>query len=85
MPYLNLDPNYPDHPKTVRLIGLLGDMADALPIRLWSYCARIHPKDGSLKGYQDSEIEAIIKWRGAPGKAIESMLAVGFIKRTECR
>jgi hypothetical protein len=83
MPYLNLDPNYPDHPKTVRLISVLGDTADAYPIRLWAYCARIHPKDGALRGYSDSEIEAIMRWKGTSGEAVRAMTALGFLKRTK--
>ena len=81
MPYLNLDPSYPEHPKTIRLIGLLGEMADALPVRLWAYCARVHPRDGYLKGYSSAEVEAIIKWRGEPDLAVKSFVSVGFIRK----
>ena len=80
MPYLNLDPNYPDHPKTIRLIARLGPTADIFPIRLWAYCARIHPRDGYMKGYTDQEVEAVIKWHGEPGLALKNLLAVGFIR-----
>jgi len=83
MPYLNLDPNYFDHPKTRRLVGILGPMADVFPIRLWAYCARVHPSDGSMKGYSDIEIEGIIRWSGTPKIAIQAMTAVGFIKHTK--
>lgn len=79
MPYLNLDPNYFEHPKTRRLVGLLGPMSDVLPLRLWAYCAKIHPIDGRLKGYEAGEVEAIIGWSGAPKAAIAAMVKVGFI------
>jgi hypothetical protein len=81
MPYLNLDPNYFEHPKTVRLMAWLGETADVFPIRLWAYCAKIHPADGTLKGYSEVEVEAVIKWRGDTGKAVKALMAVGYLKR----
>jgi uncharacterized protein (DUF3820 family) len=82
MPSLNLDLNFEDHPKTRRLIGILGDDADALPVRLWLYCGRIHPKDGRMKGYSIGEVEAAMRWRGEPGVAVAAMLKVAYIKKT---
>ena len=80
MPYLNLDPNYFDHPKTRRLVGLLGQMADVLPLRLWAYCARVHPSDGAMSRYSDLEIEGVIHWIGVPKEAVRALCAVGFLK-----
>jgi hypothetical protein len=88
MPYLNLDLDYFDHPKTVRLIGLLGRGADLLPIRLWCYCGKYHAENGELTGYSPEEIEtAALKWWGQPGKAVEAMLRPfqgrpGFLEQT---
>lgn len=79
MPYLNLDPNYFDHPKTRRLIGILGPMADVMPLRLWAYCAKFHPQDGRMKGYGAGEIEAIIQWHGVSGAAISALVKVGYL------
>jgi hypothetical protein len=88
MPYLNLDLNYFDHPKTRRLIGILGPLSDILPLRLWAYCAKIHPSDGVLKGYSDQEIHGVI---GADNDAhtspmgsftvTDALVRVGFLKR----
>jgi hypothetical protein len=78
--YLNLDPDYFTHPKTVRLAGLLGPGADILPIRLWAYCAKHHPVVGALNGYSARELEAVIGWQGPPGKAVEGLVKVGFLK-----
>lgn len=83
MPYLNLDTNYFDHPKTKRLVGLLGPMADVLPIRLWAYCGRIHAKDGVLRGYSPAEISGVMGWNGDPIKAVRAMTEVGFLTRTK--
>lgn len=83
MPYLNLDPNYPGHPKTRRLMGLLGDTADCYPVRLWSYCARFHPRDGRMIGYSAVEVESALEWRGESGKAVEALLKVEYLRAIE--
>lgn len=83
MPYLNLDPNYPEHPKTIKLIAWLGELGDAIPIRLWAYCARIHPKDGHMKGYSEDAVETVIRWRGEQKKAVNGLIAAGFIRKTK--
>jgi len=80
MSYLNLDPNYFQHPKTLRLIGLLGKGADVLPIKLWAHCAKFHV-DGELRNYSEAEIESSIAWTGASGQFVESMLKVGFLDK----
>jgi hypothetical protein len=83
MKYLNLALNYFEHPKITRLVGLLGKGSELFPIKLWTYCGRVHPKDGALKGYQDKEIEAIIGFDGNQNGAVSAMIAVGIIKRTK--
>jgi hypothetical protein len=77
MPSINLDLDYFNHPKTQRLVGLLGRGAEVLPIRLWTYCGKYHSEDGSLTGYTDQEIEAICGWWGPYGKMIAAMLECG--------
>jgi hypothetical protein len=79
MPYLNLDLDYFDHPKTRRLIGLLGRGAAELPIRLWAYCGKYHSLSGSLAGYSAQEIESIVGWWGKPGELVEALTRVGFL------
>lgn len=84
MPSLNVSPDYPEHPKTRRLIARLGPLADALPIRLWCYLARYHPANGSLRGYSPAEIEAaVLAWHGEPGAAVAALIAVGFLDQSE--
>lgn len=82
MPSINLDLDYPDHPKTRRLVGILGRGAEAMPIRLWCYCGKYHRNDGSLSSYATEEIEALLDWHGEPGKAIQALVRVGFLDRT---
>jgi hypothetical protein len=81
--YLNLDPNYFTHPKTRRLIGLLGRGAEVLPIRLWCHVAMHHAESGRLTGYSAQEIEAIVEWWGKEGIAVASMVKVGFVDEHE--
>lgn len=83
MPTLNLDLDYFEHPKTKRLVGLLGRGAESLPIRLWCYCGKYHRKDGSLSAYSSEEIEALVDWRGQKGKAIEALAKVGFVDEVD--
>lgn len=80
MSSLNFDVNYFDHFKTKRLIGILGKNAELLPIKLWAYCAKIHPETGRLDGYSVREIEFLMGWDGEQGKAVTALVLVGFLK-----
>jgi hypothetical protein len=79
MPDLNLDLDYFAHPKTTRLIGLLGKGAEVLPIKLWAYCGKYHKEHGKLTGYSTQEIESIVGWWGDSGVFIQAMLKVRFL------
>ncbi len=83
MPSLNLDLDYFDHPKTRRLVVLLGPGAEILPIRLWTYCGKFHPKDGSLVGYSEDEIEKFSGWAGMKGLLYKALLSLGFLDTVE--
>lgn len=81
MPNLNLDLDYFSHPKTVRLVGIIGDGADIYPIRLWAYCGKYHVADGVLKGYSKGEIEGALGWRGKGGELVDALLKVGYLDK----
>ena len=81
MPFLNLDLDYEDHPKTRRLVGLLGKGAEMIPIRLWAYCGKYHCETGELTAQTPQEIESIVKWWGPSGKAVEAMIGTGFLDK----
>jgi hypothetical protein len=81
MKSVNVDLNYFTHPKTTRLIRLLGKGAEAIPIRIWCYCGTHMPEDGVLKGFSAAEIEMIAEWKGEPGKAIKALKIVGFLDK----
>lgn len=80
MAYLNLDPDYFGHPKTKRIVGILGKRAEVFPIRLWCYCAKYHAQDGKLRGYSAEEIEGLIDWDGEKGQLTAALVKVGFLK-----
>lgn len=81
MPRINVDSDYFDHPKTHRLKVYCGPEADIYPIRLWSFVGKYFPKDGILKGYSPTEIEAIVGWNGIAGSLISALERVGFVKK----
>lgn len=81
MPSLNLDVDYFDHPKTKRLIGLLGRGAEVLPLRVWCFVGKYHPESGRLTGYSAQEIESLAGWWGKPGAGVAGLVKVGFLKK----
>jgi len=80
VPYLNVDLNFREHPKTKRLAGLLGPGSESLPLWLWLYVGRIHPGTGRLEGYEDAEIEAIVGWSGTAGDFVKAMKKVEWLE-----
>lgn len=83
MAYLNLDPDFPDHPKTRRLIGLVGGNAEALLVRLWCFVTKYHGDSGRLAGYTSQEIEAIVRWDGAPGVLVGALCTLGWLHKAQ--
>jgi hypothetical protein len=85
VPNLNLDLNFFDHPKTRRLVGLLGRGSEVLPIKLWAYAGKVRAEDGRLIGHAAQEIESIAGWWGKPGEMLEVMLRDGtrFLEQEE--
>lgn len=77
---LNLDLDYFDHPKVVKLRKLLkDDGADVYPIRLWVYCGKFHSKDGRLQRYSASDVERVLRWNGKRGRLVKAMLATRML------
>jgi hypothetical protein len=63
----------------MRLISLVGETADAFPLRMWSYLGKFHAKDGIFHGYSAKEIEGLIRWKGEPGELVAALVKVGFL------
>lgn len=83
MAFLNLDMDFLTHPKTMRLVGLLGKGSEILLIRLWIYCGKFHCENGRLDGYTAQEIESHVGWWGRQGMAVEALIKLNFIEQTE--
>ena len=81
MPNLNLDIEYFDHVKTVRLVGLLGKGSEVLPLKLWCRAAKHHAGTGRLTDYSAQEIESLVGWWGNTGHMVEAMVKVGFLEQ----
>lgn len=80
MPSINLDLDYFTHPKTKRLVRLLGRGAEVIPIKIWCFCGRHHPETGILTETSGQEIEAMVGWWGRPGEAVAAMLEIGLLE-----
>lgn len=80
---LNVDLDYFSHPKTRRLVGILGKGAEVLPIKLWAYCGKYHAELGQMIGYTCGEIESIIEWAGTPGEAVAALLKVKYLEQID--
>lgn len=83
MPELNLDLDYFDHPKTRRLVSLLGKYAELLPIRLWIYSGKYHCETGKLTGCTAEDIELEVKWTGTRGQCVDALVKVGFLNHSD--
>lgn len=82
MPTLNLDIDYFEHPKTLRLGDVLANDPQAVlyPIRLWFHCAKFRKKGWIPLAYQ-AEIERACKWNGEPGRLITTFVKEHWIHR----
>lgn len=83
MDKINLSVDYFEHPKTRRLVSVLGKFSEIYPIKLWIYCGKYFPDDGIFKGHSSEEIERIVGWSGDPGLAVMAMVNFGFLEKSE--
>lgn len=67
MPTINIDPEFPHHRKTKKLMRLAGESAAFRLVQLWCYAAEAHPEDGNLAGYSPDDIEDAAGWNGEKG------------------
>lgn len=81
MPYLNIDLDYFNHPKTLLLESHLGGHRGALiPIRLWAHVGKYHSEDGFLKGYSAETIAKAVEFDARHSeKLLEALIKCGFI------
>lgn len=82
MPSLNLNLNYFDHMKTIRLVARLGPGAAELPIRLWAWVGNHQPESGRLS-LLENELESICHWWGEKGAMVTAFIETGFLKKID--
>lgn len=76
---LDVDEDFPEHPKTLRLVAALGvDGAPWFLIRLWSWAKKYQP-NGDLSAYSAREIEIAAGWAAGDGRFFAAAVAAGFI------
>jgi len=68
------------HPKTRRLLHLIGPQGPLSLVWLWCWCAANRPR-GRISDLSDSEIEDLCGWRGEPGAWVKAAVASGFLER----
>ena len=73
--FIQLDPAYWRHPKTLRLIRLLGPNSDVIMPRLWSWAFEF-ARNGVLSA---SDVEIGSGWVADAGKLVKSLLETGFL------
>jgi hypothetical protein len=78
--YVQLEASYWRHPKTLKLIELLGRFADIYPPRLWSWAAQ-YRTTGVLTSAK--ELALACEYRGDANKLLEAMRGAGFIDKDE--
>lgn len=70
-----VDPDFPDNPKTVKLIRLLGEISTRMLLRMWGHCqARRSDKLGDAE-----DVAAICRYEGRTKTLLEALLACRWI------
>jgi hypothetical protein len=78
--YVQLEASYWRHPKTLKLIELLGRFADIYPPRLWSWAAQ-YRTSGVLASAK--ELALACDYRGNADKLLGAMRDAGFIDQSD--
>jgi hypothetical protein len=83
LPWIELDTDMPEHTKALRMAVMLKEpLAFGYVVRLFCYCGRSNV-EGRFEGTEAADsIEAVVGWRGKPGRFVEVALAVGHLDRT---
>lgn len=83
MPTFNVEPAYFRHIKTVRLkLALAVAEADVYPLRLWAMLTDFDPDNGTCRDLTAAEVEAMLDWKGKPGKLVDTLISVGFLEES---
>jgi hypothetical protein len=74
--------SFPNHPKTIKLISLIGDLGPWLLIKLWLFAAQ-NKTDGILVGMKQPDICRAMGYRGDPRRMISALKSCAFISKHE--
>lgn len=74
-----VDPDFPDHPKTIRLQRALGPQAPMILLRLWGHCQ--HRKTDVL-GNDPEDLAAICRWEGKAKVLVTALLTCRWLDET---
>lgn len=72
----------PDHPKTIKLMYLLGDRAFWCLTRLWTKVAQVRPS-GNLDGMDEIDIEIHAGWQGEAGLFANTLVKLRLLDITD--
>ena len=90
---IRLSVGFPNHPKTIKLERRLGFQGIRSLLALWTWAAQNRP-DGNLGGangrstvvqrpLDEEDIEIAAQWPGEPGLFVATLVALGWLDRTE--
>ncbi len=79
MPHVKVYADLAEHPKSLRLAGLLNQpMAWAHVLKLWMWASR-HAVDGNLAPIPDADIASLAGWTRDASLFVDALVAVGFM------
>ena len=81
---IRLDINFCEHPKTKRLIRVLGFEAPFALLKLWTSAAKHYPK-GVLKDLDEYDIADLTDWSGDPKQLVEALTdpKINFLEKVD--
>jgi hypothetical protein len=74
---IRIKTSFPNHPKTLRLIDMAGEMAPWCLVKLWLFAGQNRP-NGILKGMSQDDICKVSGWSKDPSLFITSLLGCGY-------
>lgn len=82
MSWARINTEYPRHRKTIRLVSLLGAIAELYPIRLWLWAAEQSP-NGCLHDLGAAEVASIVGHAGDAQHLMDGLVSAGFVERDD--
>lgn len=75
---IRLSTGFYSHPKTIKLIRIVGAEGVLCLQRLWIWSAQ-NRADGNLAGFEDEDIEIAACWSGACGEFVQALAKLRFL------